>query len=116
MFFNSTKHELRRAIRLLEYLLTGQEQIMAGMKDYADQFTAQANELKDAVTPLAGAIDALEAKVTQAISNPDVPQDVQDQLTSALNDFKAVSDGIKAAVADAGDNTDEAATPPVQST
>ena len=88
------------------------ESIMAKIQDEAARVRAGVDEVKAAVQPLAGAIDALEAKVTQAIQNPDVPQSVTDDLTSALNDLKAVSDGIKAAVTDAGDNTDEGATPP----
>lgn len=87
------------------------EEIMAKMQDYADQFTARATEIKDAVSGLAPAIDRLEAAVTAATQNPDVPQAVSDQLTAALNDLTTVRDGINSAIADAGDNTDEAATP-----
>lgn len=85
---------------------------MAKIQDEVDRVVAAIAEVKGAVVPLAGAIDALEAQVTAATQNPDVPQAVSDQLTAALADLKTVSDGIKAAVADAGDDVDEAATPP----
>lgn len=82
---------------------------MAKMQEYADQFAAKAAELNAAVQPLAGAIDRLEAAVTAATQNPDVPQNISDQLQAALNDLTSVRDAINAAATDAGDNVDEAA-------
>ena len=83
---------------------------MADAKSYADQFTQVAQDLKDAVAPLPGAIDAFEARITQLIKDAGVTPEVAAQFDAALADLKNTVAGVQTDVADATDGVDEAAT------
>lgn len=82
--------------------------IMATGKELADQLDAAVGALETAVQPLADAVNEMEAKVTEALKNAGVPQDVQDQIGAAIGKVQTLAGSITNAVSDARDGVDEA--------
>lgn len=86
---------LKRKVRIMEPVV-------------AELMTTVSN-IKGALPGVADAVNALEAAVTAAGG---MSQEDKDAITAATNDLKDALQGITDAVADAGDGTDEGATPP----
>jgi molecular chaperone DnaK (HSP70) len=63
---------------------------------------ATVDELVEVVAQVAQAVNTLEAKVTEALKNSGIPPETQAKIDQAVAD-------LKASVADAADNVDEAA-------
>ncbi len=63
---------------------------------------ATMDDVLDTIKEIAGAVNALEAKVTAALANQGIPADVQAKIDQAFADAKAV-------VTDATDGVDEGA-------
>lgn len=64
------------------------------------------------VARIGPAINALEAAVTAASQNASIPPADQANIDAALASLQTVATDLAAAVADAGDNTDESAVQP----
>ena len=111
--------KLDRILAGLETIQTQHRAVIAGLTTVSTQgaaimasfeeLTQVVTDLAAAVQPLAGAIDALEAAVTAAKGTLTAEQ--QTALDSAVSGLRAIGTDIAAAVADAGDSTDEGATP-----
>lgn len=84
----------------------GHAEILAAVKQLGVDMAHTMEEVNAKIAEVAGAVNALEAKVTEALKNAGIPADVQAQIDAAF-------DAASAVVADATDGVDEAAAPVV---
>lgn len=105
LYLHGSDEQLTRIERSIHsVLLEGKK-----MTQVVDDLVAEVANLKNAFAPLPAAVDALEAKVTEALKNSGISQADFDAITAAIADIKSVAAGVAGAVTDASDGVDEAA-------
>ncbi len=96
-FFHALRH-LARTTRKV-YQMDAQIQTL----------TEAVSEIKDALPAVAGAIDALEAKITAIANSGGMSAEDRAAIAQATDDLRAAAASLGAAVSDANDGIDEAA-------
>lgn len=94
-------------IQLNKVIKTG-EMIMYTVDDLVDVV----NQVAEQVNRIGPAVDQLEAKVTAALKNVNIPADAQAKIDAAVGSLKGVVANVATAVNDAADGVDEADVPP----
>jgi hypothetical protein len=98
--------------------LVGIQSAIKGLSNQGTQIMATVLELKAAaeaavaaVASVGEAVNALEAKITEALASVTIPPEVQAAIDEAFASFNAIAGSATAAVADAADGVDEAKQP-----
>lgn len=81
------------------------------MEPQVQKLTEAVNEIKDALPAVAGAIDALEAKITAIANSGGMSDEDRAAIEHATDDLRAAAASLASAVSDANDGIDEAAQP-----
>lgn len=82
------------------------------MDAQVQKLTDAVAEIKDALPAVAGAIDALEAKITAIANSGGMSDEDRAAIAQATDDLRAAAASLANAVNDAEDGVDEAAQPP----
>lgn len=96
--------DVDKILHKLKHLEVIGEHIMATL----DELVGVVDEVLNEVGKVGPAVDALEAKVTEALKGQGISAEAQAKIDAAVTKLRTVVTNVSAAVADASDGLDEA--------